>query len=217
MRRLASEKAKHARWVAAGRVSADAPQWHVTRITFAFILGSFWATIGGRSPPQAIEKQIAHLTTFTPHPNLTQRGADGPGSAGPNVARDDLDTIDEVAMRDLLLGALYRSQNTRESLRTARQLLQGVVDVRARLSEERWVVPFAHFELAVVECKLGTLDELEHPPADRKSLWRDRSKRAEKHLEDALAIPEYDLKSRLESRIIMLRDEIATKNGKVGL
>ena len=213
MRRLAAEKTKHARWIAAGRISANSPQWHVTRITFAFILGSFWATIGGRSPDQAIEKQIAHLNSFTPRP----AGGGGSLATAPDPTHDDLDTIDEMAMRDLLLGALYRSQNTRESLATAHAILQGVADARTRIHEEKWVVPFALFELAVVECKVATLAEQEKGASDRKSLWREAARRAEKYLEEALTIPEYDLKSRLESRIIMLRDEIATKKGKVGL
>lgn len=213
-RRLAAEKVKLERWIATGRLPAGSPQWRVTRITFAYILGCFWATIGGRSPPAAIEQQIAHLASFSPAVKFGPHAAEGSASIARSApgasttalslptphATDELDTVDEVAMRDLLLGALYRSQNTVASLATARQFLDSVVRERTRFTEEKWVVPFALFELAVVDCKEGDLEEARLKAAGNanvKSAWKERVRRAEKAIEEALAVPEYDMKGEL--------------------
>lgn len=182
----------------------------------------------------------------------------------------DLDTPDEIAMRDLLLGVLYRSLNTVASFTTARSLLQSVVkrgrDLGAQgVKEEKWVVPFALFELAVTDCKEGKLEEKEVKlqgggAKEVKKIWEARIKRTEKLLEEVFLVVEYDLKSefrsdpfsrlslgadrstsslsfcsrplpflslvlllslsrpigRLESRVIMLRDETAAKSKKLG-
>lgn len=107
-------------------------------------------------------------------------------------------------MRDLLLGALYRSLNTTSSLSSAQTFLRAVV-ARGRdlgpqgVKEEKWVTPFALFELAVVQCKLGSLEEgLLSGEGEKEALegvWRDKIARAEKLLEEVFAVVEYDLKS----------------------
>ncbi|KAK4054454.1 Mitochondrial outer membrane protein iml2 [Microbotryomycetes sp. JL201] len=206
-RRLAADKAKHERWIAAGRLSRDSHVSEVMKITYAYILGCFWATIGGRSPPEAIRAQIQHLAEMTPP--MT-----GAVQAEPNPAADELDSVEEYAMRALLLGALYRSQNTGESLATAKRLLQFVLDNKQQIQQEKWTVPFSMFELAVIECKSADLEEqaANHLPLQqRNAMWTGRLKRADSLLQDLLKIAEYDLKSRLESRVMMLREEIATK------
>ncbi|ORY89442.1 mitochondrial outer membrane protein IML2 [Leucosporidium creatinivorum] len=232
-RRLEADKAKHARWVAAGRLPKDSPFWKAIRITFAMVLGNFWASVGNRSPPPAMHHQIAHLSAFTPLPaclpSEATTGLATPAFTPPTVdsAALDLDTPDELAMRDILLGVLYRSLGTVVSFATAKSLLQSVVkrgrDLGAQgVKEEKWVVPFALFESAVVECKEGELAEKEvrlqgGAAKEVKKVWEARIKKAEKLLEEVFLVVEYDLKSRLESRVIMLRDEIAAKSKKLGL
>ncbi|KAK4053906.1 Mitochondrial outer membrane protein iml2 [Microbotryomycetes sp. JL221] len=216
-RRMVADKAKHARWVAAERLEADTHFSEVIRITYAYILGCFWATIGGRSPPKAIEIQIQHLANMTPRMS-------GASMASPNQSTDELDTIEELVMRDVLLGALYRSQETVESLQTAKKLLQSVVDRKDRIREEKWTVPFSLYELAVCECKGAELEQKaagsnlpQLTMAEKKTIWVAKLKKADSLCQEVLTFVEYDLKSRLESRVIMLREEIATKTRALGL
>lgn len=127
-------------------------------------------------------------------------------------------------MRDLLLGTLYSSLQTSASLATAKSLLQGVVKRGPSLEAEKWLLPFALYELAVVECKEGDIAEKATPSggqeqksAEVKQVWKERLKKAEATLEQVFLSLEYDLKSRLESRVIMLRDELGTKRKMIGL
>lgn len=153
-------------------------------------LGLFWATIGGRSPLQATEAQIAHLTSFTPYPLHVPNPSST--STTPNPLTDDLDTVPERCIRDLLLGALYRSLATKESLEIAQGLLEGVR--KGEVGEERWTGPFALFELAVVECRLAEVEEKEGKEVG-KAVWKKRGTKAKGFVEELLAVPEYDLKS----------------------
>ncbi|KAM0791385.1 hypothetical protein ACM66B_005850 [Microbotryomycetes sp. NB124-2] len=203
-RRLAADQAKYERWVAAGRLSRDSHYSEVTRITMAYILGCYWATIGGRSPPAAIRSQIKHLSEMTP----VMTGAD---QAQPDPTTDELDTIEEHVMRAILLGALYLSQNTSDSLATAKQLFRFVLDHKLQIQEEKWTIPFAKYELAVLECKTAELEDRSGDLKQAKTIWTPRLKQAESLLQELLKIAEYDMKSRLESRVMMLREEIGTK------
>lgn len=159
--------------------------------------------------------QIAHLSAFTPLPahlpSEATTGLSTPIFTAPAVdpAALDLDTPDELAMRDLLLGVLHRSLSTASSFATAKSLLQSVVkrgrDLGAQgVKEEKWVVPFALFELAVTECKEGELAEKEvrlqgGGAKESKKVWEARIKRAEKLLEEVFLVVEYDLKSEFRS------------------
>ncbi|SCZ88505.1 BZ3500_MvSof-1268-A1-R1_Chr2-1g04454 [Microbotryum saponariae] len=223
-RRLNSYKAKHARWIEEGRLPKTSSYWEAVRMTSAMELGFVWATIGGRSPPAAIKAQIDYLASLTPSPAF---GPHAQHPASPSPLRrcstsDDLDTLDEIATRSLLLGALYRSLDDGPSLHIAREFLQSITKHKEGIKEEKWVPSFALFELAVVECKECELEtrRLEKEGVKRKVVvgrWKDGLGKAEKLIENLFASGEYDLKSRLESRTMQLRDEIAAKKKKLGI
>ncbi|BGP16385.1 hypothetical protein JCM10213_004928 [Rhodosporidiobolus nylandii] len=252
-RKLRVHEAKLARWIAAGKVDKDAKVWEVIRISNAMELGLFWATIGNRSPEAGIRKMISLLASFSPAPrfspstsssapsassppssltilsrtttgsSLTPRLASSSPNAVSARTADDLDSADEVAERDLLLGVLYASLGDPASLLCAQQYLEAVLDAGevGRIVEEAWLVPFARFHLAVVLGKEGDAEERELGTAataeQRKGVWRGRIEKAESQLEAVFGVGDYDLKSRLESRVLMLKDEFATKKRMLGL
>ncbi|SCV72008.1 BQ2448_4702 [Microbotryum intermedium] len=224
-RKLNSYKAKHARWIEEGRLPKTSSYWEAVRMTSAMELGFVWATIGGRSPPAAIKAQIDYLASLTPSPAF---GPHAQHPASPSPLRrcstsDDLDTLDEIATRSLLLGALYRSLNDGPSLHIAREFLQSITKHKEGIKEEKWVPSFALFELAVVECKECELEtrRLEKEGADKKvivGMWKEGLGKAEKLIENLFASGEYDLKSESGgSRTMQLRDEIAAKKKKLAI
>ncbi|BGP55618.1 hypothetical protein JCM8202_004879 [Rhodotorula sphaerocarpa] len=243
VRRLEAQKAKLQRWKQAGRVDKDAWLSDVIRMTNAMELGLFWATVGGRSPKAGLQTQIDLLTSFTPKPAISS-AAGGSSSLGQSVSRsssvsgagsaratatkqvldpatDDLDTPAECLIRDLILGALYTAMGHYDESQfpTAIGFLDRVIEAPAAdVGEERWVVPFASWHRAVVELKMGDFETASTPSGSQvPQLWKPRFARAEGWLDSALAAGEYDLKTRLESRILMLKEEIRAKKLKLGL
>ncbi|GAA5886014.1 hypothetical protein JCM6882_004233 [Rhodosporidiobolus microsporus] len=258
-RRYEAHKAKLQRWIAAGKVEKGAKVWEVIRISNAFELGLFWATIGNRSPESGIRKHIEHLSSFTPAPRFGPSSSDPtslpkppsiagltrtststssisrhrhasspftPGTPGSRTftTSDDLDSTDEVAIRDLLLGALYAALGDSASLVVAQQFLGAVLDAGAagQIYEETWVVPFARFNLVTALCREGDVEEEklgggDEKKEERKKVWRGRIEASEKLLDGVFGMGEYDLKTRLESRVLMLRDELQTKKKLLGL
>ncbi|GAA5921664.1 hypothetical protein JCM1841_000901 [Sporobolomyces salmonicolor] len=247
-RRLEQNKAKRARWIAAGRLPADAKVWEAIRISNAMELGLFWASFGGRSPAKCVLTQIAHLTAMSPLPKysptspvlkLNSLAPPAPPASAPPSPRsapfarlrstssaglrrtssstsmrqftaDDLDSLDEVAIRDLLLGALYTSIGDAASLSAAKSLLKEVIGNAPNISEERWVVPFSMFHLAVALLKEAEL-KMTEVGANELAIWRPTIDEVEKQLDAVFLVGEYDFKSRIEQRVLMLRDEVAQK------
>lgn len=170
----------------------------------------FWNTTG-RAPARALQSQIDHLSAFSPPPafspsNLpTHHSSASKGSLAPatrpslpvtHSPTDDLDSPDEIALRDLLLGTLYRSLGSRV---LARAFLEAVVHAAGSIAEEKWIVPFASLELAVLECQEADAEEATLAPGDKAAaqvLWKARSKKADRWIESVYTLPEYDLKSR---------------------
>ncbi|GAA5984217.1 hypothetical protein JCM10908_006095 [Rhodotorula pacifica] len=228
VRRLEVQKAKLRRWIRAGRLPPDAKLWQAIRITNAMELGLFWATIGGWSPASGLRAQIDLLSSFTPKPNFATAASASPppppSSSSSSLAAGavDLDTPSEVLIRDLLLGALYTGLGHYESpfLSVAVKCLDRVMNAPAsEVGDERWVVPFATWHRAVVELKLGDVETADVivDAAKARTVWKARLDRAESLLDTLPAAGEYDLKTRLESRILMLREEIRSKRSKTGL
>ncbi|GAA5820130.1 hypothetical protein JCM11251_005496 [Rhodosporidiobolus azoricus] len=256
-RRYNVHKAKLQRWIEKGKVEKGAKIWEVIKISNAFELGLFWATIGNRSPESGIRKHIAHLSSFTPAPRFSPSSAPSvspespptaaltrtststsslarihasspltPGTPGSRTyTSDDLDSTDEIAIRDLLLGALYAALGDSASLVVAQQYLNAVLEAGAagRIYEETWVVPFARFNLVAALCREGDVEEeklgkgVDASAEESKKIWRGRIETAEKLLDGIFGMGEYDLKTRLESRVLMLKDELQTKKKLLGL
>jgi len=125
----------------------------------------------------------------------------------------DLDAQDEFAVRDLLLGITHRAAGAYDP---ARLFLEGALRNQSAL-EGKWVVSMAYFELAVLDMRevQAAQDELGDDEAGVKSLqsrWQAAVAQATQHLDSAAAhLGDTELSSRLESRIAMLRDELALK------
>jgi len=132
----------------------------------------------------------------------------------------DLDTPDEEAIRSLILGTVHR---TLKDFPTSRAFLEDAVKKLSQIKCSTWVGGLALFELAVLDLKeveaderAGKLssetnkDEMSHAGAKK---WEEAIKRATANLDKAMSISgkEVDLSSRLDSRIMMLKDEMALK------
>ena len=117
---------------------------------------------------------------------------------------DDLDTPDELALRDLLLGIAHR---TVQCFPEARQFLLHVTQREAGITG-KWMVPVAMFELAILE-----LQQQETNKESTKDAWLKTLELATTWLEKSLSAlnSTVDMSSRLDTRITMLKDEIATK------
>ena len=129
---------------------------------------------------------------------------------------DDLDNPEELAVRALLLGINYRTNATYEM---ARHFL--VEASRLPVVISTWVAGVAMFELAVLDLKEAEVYTKGHD-MDReqvRSTWADALKNANARLDVALDLSgsDVDLSGRLDSRIAMLRDEIAAKKEMEGV
>lgn len=122
----------------------------------------------------------------------------------------DLDTPDELALRVLLLGIAHRSAG---DFTSSRSFLTDAYDRRAAVTVSTWIAGVAMFELAVLDLKEVDANQAE------KETWIKALSAASGKLDQAmsLATSSTDLSSRLDSRIAMLRDEIATKREMLGI
>ncbi|KAI0056452.1 hypothetical protein BV25DRAFT_1903221 [Artomyces pyxidatus] len=152
-----------------------------------------------------------------------------------------LDTPDEQALRSLLLGVTHRAAG---SPGPARAFLLDAHKRQHKLTVSTWIGGVALFELAVLVLKEAARTEAESAAAmgqeeredgtragdvevggggavteDARETWARALKEAGARLDAAVALAgsEIDLSSRLESRIQMLRDEIAGKKEMLGL
>jgi hypothetical protein len=139
----------------------------------------------------------------------------------PSPGPFDLDTPDELALRSLLLGIVHR---TAAEYGQSRVFLLDAYSRQAEIETSTWIGGVAMFELAVLDLKeteaiekakeKSTSDGSVSPVAEEMvRMWTDVLQFASKKLDQALALAtsSTDLSSRLDTRIAMLRDEIATK------
>ena len=132
----------------------------------------------------------------------------------------DLDTADEESIRSLILGVVHRSLGDFD---TSRVFLEDAVKRHPQVEYSTWVGGVALFELAVLDLKVVEADERagkfspetnkgEVSPAGVKR-WEEATKSAMAKLDKAMSISgkEVDLSSRLDSRVMMLKDEMALK------
>ncbi|KAF8967258.1 hypothetical protein BDZ97DRAFT_1804125 [Flammula alnicola] len=222
-----------------------------------------------RISPSIAQAHIDILSSLTPPLEASsptsgsRRGVKSPLSPRSKTSlsslriEDDLDTLDELAVRALLLGINYR---TIKEFEVSRGFLNEALDYQNAVKVSTWVGGVAAFELAVLDLKeaeegdprpgidrslastssdtsassssttsltinADATDEVDgymsNPISEeeRKGVWKEALKCASANLEAALnlATSSVDLSSRLDSRIVMLRDEIATKKDMLGL
>jgi hypothetical protein len=126
--------------------------------------------------------------------------------AGPRSSSVDLDSADELAVRALLLGINYRTQSAYE---IARGFLAEAP--KYQVTSSTWVAGMAMFEIAVLDLKETEARTRGIAGDERKRAWTDTLKETSNKLDRALSLSSGSLAFRLESRVTMLRDEIAAK------
>ncbi|KAI0780543.1 outer membrane protein Iml2/Tetratricopeptide repeat protein 39 [Trametes elegans] len=163
-----------------------------------------WAT--RMNPPPAIETDM--LKKHVPPP---PRSAD--------EAQSKADTADELAVRSLLLGIVHR---TAGDYAGARAYLGDAEARNATVKVSTWVGGVAWFEHAVLDLKEMEARSASGTPgglvADADE-WARALKGALEKLDKALSLAtqQVDLSSRLDTRIAMLKDEIALKKEMLGI
>lgn len=172
---------------------------------------------------------VAHIqefSTFTPPIGIEGKHISAQPAPLENTQLD-LDTPDELAVRSIILGIVHR---TIGEYVTARALFNDTLKHGANVETSTWVSAVAYFELAVLEMKEG-----ERRAAERRQESNPREKAGgndEKGMSDwgntfrvvtemlgeatALCTREMDLSSRLDGRIVMLREEVKKKMDMVG-
>jgi len=225
----------HSVWNTHARIDPSIAQAHIDNLN-------------NLTPPPTVHK-IALETPTTPRDPSRSRISiaslhisDVPVSPSPlsssnqagEIQLADLDTLDELAIRALLLGINYRTIG-------AYQVARGFfVEAHAYpVAINTWVGGIAMFELAVLDLKEaeartgggGRGRASSDPNAvifvefratseeDKQNIWREALTSASEKLEVVLNLAgsDVDLSSRLDSRVSMLRDEIAAKQTLVGV
>lgn len=186
------------------------------RISPAEEMAIFWNN-HGRINASIAQSHIDEWTALTPRVTSHNEPADPmPAPAG---FVPDLDSQEELAVRSLLLGIDYR---TAGYFGESQIFLLDAVARQGYLNVNTWVGSVANFELAVLGLKACERKEREDQldrEADRRKAWSEAIKAAEKRIEEALSLSSstVDLSSRLDSRINMLKGEIALKKEKLGI
>jgi hypothetical protein len=134
-----------------------------------------------------------------------------PASAAAPGAHLDLDTPDELAARAVLLGITHRAAGHNGP---ARAFLEHAHALQSELVMNTWVGGIAMYELAVLD-----LHEASARGDATSSAWAPVLSGATEKLDKALALAgsSVDLSSRLDSRIAMLKDEMAVKRETLGI
>ncbi|KAF7358800.1 Mitochondrial outer membrane protein IML2 [Mycena sanguinolenta] len=185
-------------------------------------LGIFWNTYQ-RINDDVARAHITELAAMTP-PVAVAIPSPLPSVADDNAHPDnspELDTPDEIALRALLLGIMYR---TLRMYAPARALLESARREQG-VKISTWIAGVAQCELAVMDLKEadGTAEDTENgkvvEPLD-KAAWGRVLAGAEAKLDAAQGSAgkaDIDLSSRLDRRIGLLREEIGKKRAMVGI
>ncbi|KAI6040539.1 hypothetical protein EDC04DRAFT_2993620 [Pisolithus marmoratus] len=171
------------------------------------------------------ETALAHieeLTALTPPVDIQTECMTSLSNTCQSGKLLDLDTPDELALRSLILGILHR---TLGDFAGARKLLHDALKHYQNADPNSWVGGVTHFELAVLDMKEGDWRSVavsEGNPAEGNTaleVWTHAIKNAKDTLAHAHALctRETDLSSRLDSRIVMLHEEIDMKMRQLGI
>lgn len=153
-------------------------------------LGHFWNTTG-RASKASLKYRIDHLSNFSPPPKFGPYST--PSSTKTPTTKCDLDP-EEIIVRNLLLGSLYRSQG---DLQLAEKFLVACVEAESTAGEERWACAFARLDLALCSCQEG---DIESKGPEGIGAWEGHLGAAEQLLATIFALTgEYNLRSRLVS------------------
>ncbi|KAF8888312.1 hypothetical protein BD779DRAFT_1611355 [Infundibulicybe gibba] len=174
------------------------------------------------------EAHIAEWSALAPGVSPTSPSTPSSSSASPTSPAYTLDTPDELALRALLLGVAHRTAGHWD---TARAFL-GDALARQGIRVSTWIPGVAGFEMAVLELKEcegreretqekaegGIEVKVDGERNGNREAWVRALQKASALLDQAMRTTTgtTDLSSRLDSRVSMLRDEIALKGEIVG-
>ena len=179
-------------------------------------MACFWNSYGKVTKQSAI-KHIKSLSELTPEPNIKSNLI---VDIDKKVQNDilDLDTDDELAVRDLLLGILHRAVG---ELEISKRYLDECVEYRHKINDDTWAPAFAVYELALLQLNECDSKVKGVENEDKiKQIWKSGLSNAEKLLDFAASGEfgsTYDLEGRQMTRQLMLKDEILTKKMKLNL
>ncbi|KIK39840.1 hypothetical protein CY34DRAFT_88473 [Suillus luteus UH-Slu-Lm8-n1] len=160
---------------------------------------------------------IAHIQEWSSlTPAITDIESKYLATPAPKTENDDLDTVDELAIRSLLLGIVHR---TLAEYTAARAFLLEALKRAPDVEISSWVGGVSAFELAVLDLKEADAKAVDMKPEEAMTMWEGVLAGASEQLDKAytMSTKQTDLSSRLDSRIVMLRDEIFDKRGLLGL
>ncbi|KAG1797508.1 outer membrane protein Iml2/Tetratricopeptide repeat protein 39 [Suillus plorans] len=160
---------------------------------------------------------IAHIQEWSSlTPAITDIESKYLATSVAKTENDDLDTVDELAIRSLLLGIVHR---TLAEYTAARAFLLDALKRAPDVEISSWVGGVSAFELAVLDLKEAEVKGTNMKPEEAMTMWEGVLAGASEKLDQAYAMSakQTDLSSRLDSRIVMLRDEIFDKRGLLGL
>ncbi|KAG1865241.1 outer membrane protein Iml2/Tetratricopeptide repeat protein 39 [Suillus tomentosus] len=160
---------------------------------------------------------IAHIQEWSSlTPAITNIESKYLATSVAKTENDDLDTVDELAIRSLLLGIVHR---TLAEYTAARAFLLDALKRAPDVEISSWVGGVSAFELAVLDLKEAEVKGTNMNPEEAMTMWEGVLAGASEKLDQAYAMStkQMDLSSRLDSRIVMLRDEIFDKRGLLGL
>lgn len=166
----------------------------------------------GKDVAQALIDELSGLTP----PVAINSPLIAPRAQPSEETRPDLDTPDELASRALLLGIAHRVAG---AFAPAREFLEDAHKRHKSAQISSWVGGLACYELAVLELKEADAtyggSSTDAPPLgeNARSAWKSVLKSAGEKLDQAVALSgqSVDMSSRLDMRISLLRDELATK------
>jgi tetratricopeptide (TPR) repeat protein len=177
------------------------------KISPAEEIAIFWNT-HNRIDKAAVTSHIDEWSALSPAVTADKPDA----KAAENASLVDLDTSDELALRSLLLGIVNRSGG---DYTTSRIFLTDAHQRHSKVVVSTWIGGISLFEMAVLDLQEAVGTE----KAGGDPAWDATLKIASGRLDQALALggKSVDLSSRLDSRILMLKDEIANKRGMLGI
>ncbi|KAI0705857.1 hypothetical protein BC835DRAFT_1313841 [Cytidiella melzeri] len=210
-KKIAFYKEKQQRWK-----GSEADYVKSIRINPAEELGIFWNT-HTRVSKAIAQSLIDELAALSPVVTISSPLIEPQPASAPQDP-PDLDTPDELATRALLLGIAHR---TAGEYTAGREFLEEAHRLHKSTQISVWVGGLACYEHAVLDlreadCKYGSgsVDGSSAPlGTDARAAWKVVLKSAGEKLDQAAALStqSVDMSSRLDMRISLLRDELATK------
>ncbi|KAI0373047.1 hypothetical protein BV20DRAFT_1050450 [Pilatotrama ljubarskyi] len=193
---------------------------HAVKISPAEELGIFWNTHARITKEAAVAHLKDWATCLNPPPTIkTALLKEHVPSTEPAEAQNVADTPDELAIRSLLLGIVHR---TAGDYAGSRAFLEDAEVRHSTVKVSTWVGGVTWFEHAVLDLKemeaRSSSSTMVGLGADTEE-WARVLKGAVDKLDKALSLAtqQVDLSSRLDSRIAMLKDEIASKKEMLGI